>query len=73
MSMDTKETINWEERRFYAATHFLSGLAANYHHGLRPENFWVKIAVNMADELMKILADPDKGTICPELYQRENP
>lgn len=72
MSMDTKENINWEERRFYTAIHIFSGLAANYHHGLIPANYWVKISVIMADELMKILASPDKGTICPELYQREN-
>ena len=64
-----KEKINWEERRFYAASQILSGMFANYHHGLTPSDFWVKHAVTMADELMKRLASPDKGTICPELYE----
>ena len=66
-----KKKINWEERRFYAATHIFSGLAANYHHGLVPANYWIKMSVIMADELMKTLSDPSGGDICPELYQRD--
>ena len=64
-----KDKINWEERRFYASSQILSGMFANYHHGLTPSGFWVKYAVTMADELIKVLASSDKGTICPELYE----
>ena len=64
----SKKKINWEERRFYAATKILGGMCANYHHTFIPATHWVTSAVRLADVLMKALSNPDKGNICPELY-----
>jgi hypothetical protein len=69
--MTHNKDINWEERRFYAATHIFSGICANYHQGLTPSTFYIKYSIILADHLLHHLST-SKGTICPDLYQRES-
>lgn len=49
-----------EEKRFWAAAVILGGMAANYHHNLIPATYWATGAVELADYLLKVLADPPK-------------
>lgn len=51
--MESNKDINWEERRFWAATIILAGMNANFQSDKSPYN-----AIMKADELIKILADP---------------
>ena len=69
--MTHNNDINWEERRYYAATIILAGMSANYHHSLIPSPYWAQGAVDLADHLLKILSDPSGGGICSDLYQRD--
>ena len=55
--MKTKQKINWEERRFYAATQILAGMSANYSHTFIPSTHWASSAVYLADHLLKALAE----------------
>ena len=45
-----------EEKLFWAAALILSGMAANYHHGLIPSSYWVKGAVDLADNLLQAVS-----------------
>jgi hypothetical protein len=45
-----------EEKRFWAAALILAGMSANYHHNLIPSLYWATGAVELADELIKVLS-----------------
>ena len=45
-----------EDKRFWAAALILAGLSANYHHNLLPAPYWATGAVELADELIKVLS-----------------
>jgi hypothetical protein len=45
-----------EEKRFWAAALILAGMSANYHHNLIPSPYWTAGAVELADELIKVLS-----------------
>jgi hypothetical protein len=45
-----------EEKRFWAAALILAGMSANYHHNLIPSPYWATGAVELADELIKVLS-----------------
>ena len=49
-----------EEKRLLVSAIILGGMAANYHHNLIPANYWATGAVELADYLLKVLADPQK-------------
>lgn len=51
--MDNKE-INWEERRFIAASMILSGMCSNYAN-TQPSSFTADGAVKLADALISAL------------------
>lgn len=44
-----------EERRFWAAAMFLSGMCANYSNSPRPSIYWAYDAIEMADYLLHFL------------------
>ena len=46
-----------EEKRFWAAAIILGGLSANFHHNLIPSSYWAAGAVDLADQLIKILSE----------------
>lgn len=71
--MKTKENIDWEERRFYAATQILAGLSANYHHNLIPSSFWAKGAVDLADHLLEILKNENDNALKTEEDEQATP
>ena len=68
-----EKKIDWEERRFQAASMILAGMAANYHNGIYPSGSRAENAVYLADCLVKALNDPKHISYCGELYQREVP
>lgn len=65
-----EKQIDWEERRFWAASLILASMHAN--SGTYDISYRAEDAVNAADALIKILADPTRPSICAELYQRED-
>lgn len=60
--------INWEERRFWAATMILSGMCGQYHHTI-PNNYQVESSVELADRLIKKLSSGE-SKICPDLLSK---
>ena len=68
-----EKKIDWEERRFQAATMIFAGMAANYHNGIYPSGSRAADAVYLADSLIKALNDPQHISYRGELYQREEP
>ena len=64
--MDNGKDINWEERRFWAATIILAGMCAKPNLSIS-----VSYAVNRADELIKLLADPQCQSSCAPLNQKQ--
>lgn len=67
-----EKKIDWEERRFQAASMILAGMAANYHNGIYPSGSRAENAVYLADCLVKALNDPKHISYCGELYQRKD-
>lgn len=63
--------VNWEERRWMTASIILAAMHAN--SGTYDISYRAEDAVNTADALIKILADPTRPSICAELYQRTSP
>ena len=64
--MDNDKDINWEERRFMAATIILAGMCANLHTSIN-----VPYAVCRAEELIKYLADHKYQSPCAALNQKD--
>lgn len=60
--------INWEERRFLAATMILSGMCGQCHNTI-PNNYQVEKSVELADRLILELSSGE-STICPELLSK---
>lgn len=68
-SEQSNQKVDWEERRFHAASIILAGMMANYDNST-PASFLVEDAVRLADSLIGILSDPNRTPKCTEHYQR---
>lgn len=66
------KNIDWEQRRFEAATHILAGMCSNYCNQVVSMHT-VENAVKRADELIKILSDESRPSLCGDLFKQEKP
>ena len=70
--MAKKRNIDWEQRRFEAACHILAGMCSNYSHQV-VSICTAEDAVKRADELIKILSDESRPSLCGDLFKQEEP
>ena len=63
-----EKTINWEERRFIAASIILAGICSNYAHPFTCR-YEAEDAVKLADSLISVLTDVPINDVCAHLYQ----
>ncbi|MSS18799.1 hypothetical protein [Sodaliphilus pleomorphus] len=59
----SNQKIDWEQRRFQAASLILAGMCSNYAHPI-PTISTTEDAVRIADHLIKILSDSNRTLKC---------